>query len=703
MSGFDFSQFFTTFLFYILWILIVILIWNFYWLSPFTFNLPDYNTESDDEFPITNAYTALSYLYHILYSNFDPQFWLKHCGFDALAYITFIRRMFCLVLLYFLISLVFGIPYAFAHSESDSLWNSFNLHDEIYKIYLQMFFLILFSCIFYGTLYEMKWYLLQSYSRFIKKSRKLFELETNTLRLKRLPEHYETLDLRQKIQEILPKTHSDSIIKCVLIPDSLNLLEIYSRKKELEFLKGLSKGSDSKSYGCSHHQKIDEELIKIDLEIESIKKKGYKFSGNAFVCVDSNESFQKIINSFSLFHLSFWRKICNCSKNTSNEHSPLLKNEENNVILASSIPSPDDISWRNLNKESNISWIKRLGLNILAMTVMLFFTTPASLITVLGVTDILEGWFFDNPQPGSFSNLIEKNLSPMLIILVNQLLLLLIDTLSLKKHVIRLSETQLTIFNLCLFYMLINNFIIPALSMTTVESLFSFLSNNNVEKVETLLKTFYLKDTGSLFIILLIQAGTFSFTFYLLRISDLFWNYFDRRLICEKRQRRLMIKNWLRDETDNFQYGYFYASMVIYLIVVLVFSTTVPAISLSGVFLFFLRLVCDGFELISAHRKEIDSGGKMIHRVIICCCFGGFFFQILMLAYYSASKLKYNMFLMATLTVGSMLFTIKISRMTVFHAKEEDDEKGIDTEELKKWEKGYRHPLLHKKESFLKI
>ena len=111
----------------------------------------------------------------------------------------------------------------------------------------------------------------------------------------------------------------------------------------------------------------------------------------------------------------------------------------------------------------------------------------------------------------------------MLIILVNQLLLSVIDTLAFQKKMIKLSSTQLTIFNLCFLYMSINSFIIPALSMTTMESIFSFLSTNGVEKVETLLKTFYLKDTGSLFIIMLIQAGTFSFTFYLLDFPIFSW------------------------------------------------------------------------------------------------------------------------------------------------------------------------------------
>ena len=316
------------------------------------------------------------------------------------------------------------------------------------------------------------------------------------------------------------------MIQCVLIPESYDLLDLWARKKELSFLKSLKNSEEKRNClinCCIPHQNLDETITKIDQQIEKLTSKGFRFSGNAFICVDSNLSFQKIIQHFSLFQLPFWKSFCFCFKRrqrTPTESllfSRMSSDELMYGVLASAAPSPDDISWKNLNKDSHISFVKRFALNILAIILMVFFTTPASLITVLGLFDIIDRIIDSNPpEPGSFSNIIEKNLSPMLIILVNQLLLSVIDTLAFQKKMIKLSSTQLTIFNLCFLYMSINSFIIPALSMTTMESIFSFLSTNSVEKVETLLKTFYLKDTGSLFIIMLIQAGTFSFTFYLL-------------------------------------------------------------------------------------------------------------------------------------------------------------------------------------------
>lgn len=701
MSDFDFSSFFGTFLFYVAWVFLVVLLWNFFWLWPFPLEVPVAEVTDSSKLTISNCYSAFRYLNSVLFTRFDAQFWITHCGFDAFAYITFVRSMFSLVFLYFLISFLFGIPYAVTFS-GQGLWRSFDLHDEIYKVYLQMFFLLLFTLMFYATLYIIQTTLSLEYELFRKNSKNFVEMQENTIRLKNLPRRYEVFDIRHKIQEILPANGPDSLVNCTMIPNTFDLIELVVRKKELKHVKSLY---SAQKMGCfmrtfSPYANLDEKIRELHDRIEQMSRQELRFSGNAFVCLDSQASVERVLSHFSYLRIGFWRGTCKSMKKFKHQSSAeefLLSYSEENTILASRVPCADDISWRNLNKESRISWFKRLGLNFLAVIVMIFFTTPASLITIFGLTDI-SGKIFGKEQiePGTFSNMVEKNLSPLLIILVNQLLLYVIDELAFRKQLILLSATQMSILNLCFFYMLMNSFIIPALSLTTIESIFSFVNffqTNDVEKVETLLKTFYLHDTGSLFVILLVQAGTFSFTCYLLRLPELFLNYFDRKLVCEKRSFRLKAKKCLIDESENFQFGYFYANTVIFLIIVLVFSTTVPLISLSGVFFLLLRLVCDSFELITAHRKEIESAGRIINRVIIFCACGGVFFEILMLAYYAANKLKYNIIIMAALIVGSVLFTVKLKKM-MKNTKRNELAQGIDVDDLGRWEKTYKHPLV---------
>lgn len=56
-------------------------------------------------------------------------------------------------------------------------------------------------------------------------------------------------------------------------------------------------------------------------------------------------------------------------------------------------------------------------------------------------------------------------------------------------------------------------------------------------------------------------------------------------------------------------YGYHYASMLTIFAICIFFSSTVPMVSLASVFYVGLKHLVDGLNLITLHRKEIDSQG----------------------------------------------------------------------------------------------
>ena len=687
MSYFNFSQFFITLGFYLLWNLVVLVIWNFLWLRPYPIILPNPDLNSPD-LSISNLFQATRYLYHMLFRSFTSNFWLKYCGFEALAYIIFIKRMLLLMFLFFLLSFLFGIPYSLAYSGGDIL-NSFNLNDDHYKLYFQMIFLVLFSAMYFQTIYKLKTFLSYSYNEYKASNPDLYDLQDKTMRLKGVSKSYDIEVFKQKLQEMLQNNEKSALINCILIPNTSNLLDLESKKQALLLKKA----------NLALKKKDMETLQTIEKDLKILRERGFISSGNAIICVNSKEAFDFFLKSFSILRLGFWRnfyqilkfKASKCCESNPNEQ-PLLSKEENEVILAYPLPNPADISWRNLNRDSPISGLKRFGWSLLAVSFIIFFTTPASLITIFGLTELFNAInHLDSPELGDFSNLFEKNLSPLLIILINQLLLYIICRLAFMKRHISISKTQLNIFNGCFVYMIFNSFIIPALSMTTVESIFSFLSKES-SKVENLLETFYLNNTGSLFIILLMQSATFSFKLYLLKLPYLVENYCNRRKVTMLQKARLKQEIWLKDEIDNFQYGYFYANNAIFLLIVLVFSTTVPAISISGVFYFFFRLIGDGFKLISEHRQEMDSNGKIVNRVVWCCCLSGIFFEILTIIYYSVSGLMYNIIVMVMVLLASVVMTWRIEKVEIVR-------KGVDVimagEEAKKeWERRYKHPLV---------
>jgi hypothetical protein len=69
---------------------------------------------------------------------------------------------------------------------------------------------------------------------------------------------------------------------------------------------------------------------------------------------------------------------------------------------------------------------------------------------------------------------------------------------------------------------------------------------------------------------------------------------------------------WRRNPGDTFQYGFFYAQMVTVYAIIIVFSTTIPLVAVAGVFFLSIRHVVDSFNLLTVHRKEIESTSEMV-------------------------------------------------------------------------------------------
>jgi hypothetical protein len=59
-------------------------------------------------------------------------------------------------------------------------------------------------------------------------------------------------------------------------------------------------------------------------------------------------------------------------------------------------------------------------------------------------------------------------------------------------------------------------------------------------------------------------------------------------------------------------YGYHYAAMLTIFGICIFFSNTVPLVSLASAFYVGLKHLVDGLNLITVHRKEIDSQGQLI-------------------------------------------------------------------------------------------
>ena len=128
----------------------------------------------------------------------------------------------------------------------------------------------------------------------------------------------------------------------------------------------------------------------------------------------------------------------------------------------------------------------------------------------------------------------------------------------------------------------------------------------------------YIYDSGTFFVVLLIQCTCFSSIGILLRVGDIVQNYFSPWLAYFKRKYLNDSAPWRRNEDDVFPYGFYYAYYLTIFTIVLVFSTTVPLITVAGAVFFGVLHVFDGYRILTVHLKEIESSAGIVsHRLSV--------------------------------------------------------------------------------------
>jgi hypothetical protein len=115
-----------------------------------------------------------------------------------------------------------------------------------------------------------------------------------------------------------------------------------------------------------------------------------------------------------------------------------------------------------------------------------------------------------------FGQYITTFLPPLLILGVNQIILILNDTVSVLERHHSHSNYQGSIFIKAVIYLNLNMLLIPAISFGSSDSMFVLLMENNYNPKE-ILSDIYFSDTGFFFVALIIQQGCLSATFYITR------------------------------------------------------------------------------------------------------------------------------------------------------------------------------------------
>ena len=101
------------------------------------------------------------------------------------------------------------------------------------------------------------------------------------------------------------------------------------------------------------------------------------------------------------------------------------------------------------------------------------------------------------------------------------------------------------------------------------------------------------------------------------RFGDIAANYFSPWLAYFQRKYLNDSAPWRRREDDVYPYGFFYAYYLTMFTIVIVFSTTVPLITVAGAIFFGVMHILDGHRILTVHLKEIESSAGLVINMLI--------------------------------------------------------------------------------------
>lgn len=143
-----------------------------------------------------------------------------------------------------------------------------------------------------------------------------------------------------------------------------------------------------------------------------------------------------------------------------------------------------------------------------------------------------------------------------------------------------------------------------------------------------------------------------------MNFPDIALSYFSPWLALEKRKIFNDAEAWRRKESFCFQYGYFYAQMMTVFAIALVFSSTVPLVTVAAAFFFGLRHYVDSLHLLTYFRKEIDSSGRLISGVTNSALLFLIMYQLSMMAFFTIKKRETEAMVICFIFVISIMFAV---------------------------------------------
>eukprot|EP00347_Sterkiella_histriomuscorum_P002304 403368673 len=721
------------------------ILWRIIWFRNYGVEIPidrNFNIQAINQrklFYKTKTYHIFVNFISNIIKKLDMDYWITHTGTDGYLYLLFQRRFLKLLLYFSAISILISIPINITSGVGDQTYEDWferttlnNKELSNFKGWIHVILVLIFTLLTIRAVQKTRRdarIAYQFYHREMSKNHDHEWLNARTVHVKGIPPEDRSGNiLRASLERVIAPT-GGQVLGVILLPDFVNQLVIEGKIKDIKDLQMLidasGEGKDQYFNCCipqryKDPQAFQRKLDKLEQKLNEETMKPFKPSGHAFVCFDSIKSVNEVINSFRLGPSQYAKLLCLQIRDKLQAvlHQPqrdrvqstFIKFEEmdaqvqmqgagDQVLIMNLASDPIDILWRNIGGTSRGVFIfRRLFLHLIGILIVLFISTPTAMLSTLRQVDIFGIFDFtwaDNLPQGSF---LKSHLPPLVILGINQILLLLIDLTSLvEKHETH-SLYQIAIYTKSVIYLNLNMLVIPALTLTTSEPFINIIFSKKFDLTQ-ILGNFYIANSGIFFVSILIQQACLSSSFYLLNAPDIFLSYFSPWLALEKRKIFNDAEAWRRKESFCFQYGFFYAQMMTVFAIALVFSSTVPLVTLAAAFFFGLRHYVDSLNLLTYFRKEIDSNGKLISTVTNSALMFVILYQLSMMAFFTIKKRDAEAMVVCFIFVISIMFAAisyeEVYDLSKIEAEGVDKNEQVFNEEaFSKWRSEYEHPLV---------
>lgn len=332
----------------------------------------------------------------------------------------------------------------------------------------------------------------------------------------------------------------------------------------------------------------------------------------------------------------------------------LLHHNKPHVMKVQEAPDPSDIFWFNVGRKNRELQVGRLLSLAATSALCLLWTIPVTFVASLSSVEALREEFDfidDLLNNAPFLVGVFEIGAPLLLVIFNALLPIILEIFSMLEGPVSGAVVEASLFTKLAYFMIIQTFFVSALSGSIMEvsiiigcatffwhtlahillqELADLVENPQFEKIINLLAT-SLPAQSTFFIQLIVVQTVISAAMETLRViplvKALLRKYIGPKLTKKERQKAFMGLQPLADPLP-FEHADFTSNLVLYFIVVFVYSVMSPLTNYFVAFCFAYLGWLFRHQFIYIYPAENDSGGRLwisFIRIMITCMFIGEF------------------------------------------------------------------------------